>query len=114
MQAVEEPDLCQSELEIYHAGELIVLGFGGHELADGFNFTEYRDEILELARSRQSTALALDLTAVQCVPCGLTGVLRSLLREGLEVHLFNPSREIRELLELSNLDQFVQLHELDL
>jgi len=114
MQAVSELEIGQSELEIYQAGELTVLGFGGREILHDFNLTEHRDEILELVRVHNCKALALDLTAVHSIPGGLPGLIQCLLRQHIELHLYNASSEIRAMLTFSNLDHRVSLHELDL
>ena len=37
-----------SELEVYEAGQLTVIGFGGREVLDDLNMAECRDEIAEL------------------------------------------------------------------
>ncbi|HET6425224.1 MAG TPA: anti-sigma factor antagonist [Planctomycetaceae bacterium] len=114
MPAICELEDCQSELEVYQAGELTVLGFGGHDIPRDFNLTGQRDAVLNLVRRHRCTALALDLTSVQSAPRGLTGLLRCLLQEGLEVHLFNAASDIREMLELAKLDSFLHLHDIEL
>lgn len=102
-----------SELEVYQAGKLSVIGFGGREILDYLNLTECRDEIAELIREHDCQALAFDLTGVQLLPSGLLGILVSTHRQGVEVHLFNPSRDIREVLELTKLDTVLHVHEIE-
>lgn len=114
MQAVSELEICQSKLEVYHAGELTVLGFGGREILYDFNLAEYREEILDLVRMHQCKAMAFDLTAVRSLPSGLPGILQCLIQQGLEIHLYNASEVIRYMLELSNLMQFLHLHDLEI
>lgn len=114
MQAVSELEVCSSELEVYHAGELTVLGFGGREILHDVNLAAYRDEIVELVRTHDCRALAFDLTGVFTIPSGLLGILSCLVRQGLELHLYNASDEIREILTISQIDQSLHLHDLEL
>jgi anti-sigma B factor antagonist len=114
MQAVSERGVRQSALEVYHAGELTVLGFGSRAVLHELNLAEYRDEIAELVQTHHCRVLAFDLTAVRCVPRGLLGILQCLLRQEIETHLYNATDEIRTLLALSHLDRDVQLHHLDI
>lgn len=102
-----------SELEVYEAGELTVIGFGGREVLDHLNLVECRDEVAELIRNHGCSTLAFDLTGVRLIPSGLLGLLVSIHRQGVEVHLYNPSEDIREVLELAKLDKMFHLHELD-
>ena len=101
-----------SELEVYEAGELTVIGFGGRELLDHLNLAECRDEVTELIRDHGCSTLAFDLTGVRLIPSGLLGLLASVHRQGVEVHLYNPSADIREVLDITRLDKMFHLHEL--
>ncbi len=102
-----------SELEVYHAGELTVLGFGGREILYDLNLAECRDEIADLVRENNCQALAFDLTGVYTIPSGLVGILTCLVRQGLEIHLYNASEDVREVLEITKVDCFLQMHDID-
>ena len=102
-----------SELEVYEAGELTVIGFGGREVFDHLNLAECRHEVAELIRTNGCSTLAFDLTGVRLLPSGLLGVLASVKRQGVEVHLYNPSEDIREVLEITKLDKLFQMHKLE-
>ena len=58
--------------------------------------------------------MAFDLTRVRLIPSGLLGLLASIRKKGIEVHLYNPSADIREVLEVTKLDQVLQLHDLEI
>ena len=103
-----------SNLEVYQAGELTVLGFGGREVIDDMNVAECRDELLEIIRANNCRVLAFDLTRVRLIPSGLLGLLASIRKKGIEVHLYNPSADIREVLEITKLDQVLQMHNLEI
>ena len=103
-----------SALEVYQAGELTVIGFGGREVLDDMNVAECRDELVSLIRVNQCKVLAFDLTHVRLIPSGLLGLLASIRKQGIEVNLYNPSDDIREVLEITKLDQVLMMHALDI
>lgn len=103
-----------SALEIYEAGELTVIGFGGREILDDMNVAECRDELVHLIRENNCKVLAFDLTRVRLVPSGLLGLLASIRKQGVEVHLYNASADIREVLEITKLDQVLELRSVDI
>ncbi|MCC7421517.1 MAG: STAS domain-containing protein [Planctomycetaceae bacterium] len=103
----------QSPIEVYQAGELTVLGFGGQSVLDHIDLGEARAEIAELVSEHNCRNLAFDLTGVRLMPSGMLGLLASLRQLGVEVHLYNPSEDIREVLELTRLDQLMHLHQVD-
>ncbi|OYW22162.1 MAG: hypothetical protein B7Z55_04935 [Planctomycetales bacterium 12-60-4] len=101
-------------LEVYQAGELTVVGFGGREILDQFSLAEYRDELVTLIEEHNCKSLAIDLTGVKIIPSGMLGVLASIHRMNVEVHLYNACDDIREVLEITKLNQVLQLHEVEL
>lgn len=103
-----------SALEVYQAGELTVIGFGGREVLDDLNVADCRDELVELIREHSCRVLAFDLTRVRLIPSGLLGLLASIRKQGVDVHLYNPSMDIREVLEITKLDQVLKLHDLEI
>src|SRR5205823_2495630 len=60
-------------LEVYHPGELTVIGFGGREILDDLNLAECRDDLVELIQDNGCKVLAFDLTGVRLLPSGLLG-----------------------------------------
>lgn len=104
----------QGMLEVYEAGRLTVLGFGGRDVLEHINLSECRDEIAALIEEHQCESLAFDLTGVRLMPSGLLGLLASLRQLGVEVHLYNPSEDVREVLEITRLERVMQVHELEL
>jgi anti-sigma B factor antagonist len=102
--------LAMGALEVYEAGELTVVGFGGKEVLDQVNVAECRDELVGLIRQHDCRSLAIDLTGVKILPSGLLGLMASIHRLGVEVHLYNACDEIVDVLEITKLNQVLQLH----
>jgi len=100
-----------SQLEVYESGALTVVGFGGREILDRFSLADCRDELMQLVKENDCTTLAFDLTGVRLIPSGLLGMMCSIRRQGVEVYLYNPSADVREVLEITKLDSLFEMHE---
>jgi anti-anti-sigma factor len=103
----------QGSLNVYQRGKLTVVGFVSADLLDQIVVSDCREEIAELIREHKCEVLAFDLTGVKLVPSGMLGMLASLGRLGIEVYLYNPSDEIREVLEITRLDTLLQVQKVD-
>jgi len=99
----------QSILRVYETGPRVVIGFGeGCHLGE-LDIEESRKEISQLLKQHNSQVLAIDLTGVQVVPSAVLGLWASIHRNGVAVHLYNASAELREVLEITRLSQLLQL-----
>lgn len=103
----------EDQLKVYEAGKLTVLGFGGRTVLDDVNVGAARDEIFELLEQHGTEVLAFDLTGVAFLPSGLLGLLASLHERELEIHLYNPSTDVVEALEITKLNTILQVHHKD-
>lgn len=103
-----------SVLQVYAAGKLTVVGFGGRNLLDQVNLSDCRTEVLDLVRENDCEVLAFDLTGVAVIPSGLLGLLASLRQRSIEIHLYNPSESVRDVLEVTKLNQLMPVHEIEL
>ena len=103
-------------LRVYSSGQVMVLGFGGHDVPSEFNVAHYRAAIVDLLRANKSSTVAFDLTGVRLVPSGMLGLLVSLTRipdVPLTVQVFNPSDDVREVLQITKLNRLIEVHEVD-
>lgn len=100
-------------LEIYETGPVTVVGFGGRKIIQELNLAPLHDEILQLVETHNCRELAFDLTGVQFVPSGLLGILASLQKKGIKVHIYNPSDDIRDVFRTTRLDTVVEVHDLE-
>lgn len=104
----------QNIVEVYAVGPTTVVGFGGRNLVDDVNLAACREDLIALVREHQAQVLAFDLTGVMLVPSGLLGLLASLRREQLEVHIYNPSDDVRDVLRTTNLDRIMPIHDIEI
>jgi anti-anti-sigma factor len=100
-------------LEVYQTGELTVVGFGGREILDQIDLSQCRSEIVALVEKNKCRTLAFDLTGVKLIPSGMLGLLASLRRMSVEVHLYNPSADIAEVLQVTRLNEVMPVHYID-
>ena len=103
-------------LQVYSVGKTTVLGFGGKDVPSEFNAAHYRAAITDLLIANNSDTVAFDLTGVQLVPSGMLGLLVSLRQlEGLEpkVQVFNPGKDVTEVLQITKLNTLIEIHEVD-
>lgn len=103
-----------SQLEVYQAGELTVIGFGGREVLDRVSLADCRTELFQLISEHHCQTLAIDLTGIRLIPSGLLGMLCSIRRQGIAVHLYNASQDVREVLEITKLSTLMELCEVEI
>lgn len=100
----------QPVLQVYEAGETTVVGFCGEEILDEINVSACRTEIIDILKRHECSVLAFDLTGVRLIPSGLLGLLSSIRQMGVEVHLYNPSDDVRDVLSITHLDRVMPIH----
>lgn len=101
-------------LEVYQIGPTTIVGFGGRDVLDDVNVAVCRDEILTLIDKVNCQVLAFDLTGVTLLPSGLLGLLTSITKTDVDVHLYNPSEDIQDVLETTKLNTLMEVHHVDI
>lgn len=95
-------------LRVYETGPVLTVGFGSEELTES-DLLDVRDELLDLVRLHACEAIVFELHELRHVPSSLLSVFLMLRRKGVQVHLFNPSTELLEVLRITHLDQFFKI-----
>jgi anti-anti-sigma factor len=98
-------------LRVYETDPVVVIGFVNPAVLDPSQIAECREEINALMALHDGKPLAVDLMDVQYVPSVVLGMLASLTRLGTEVHLYNISAEVRDVLEVTHLGPLFKIHE---
>jgi anti-anti-sigma factor len=99
-------------LEVYSVGPTTVVGFGGRDVLTDVNLVVCREEVLALIEREKCQVLAFDLTGVTLMPSGMLGLLASIRQHGVEVHIYNPSPDVRDVLETTNLHKLMPIYEM--
>jgi anti-sigma B factor antagonist len=118
----EETDMSPSKhdsqpseiFKIYQTGELTVVGFGDREILDQIDLSACRAEIMALVEKHHCQTLAFDLSGVKLIPSGMLGLLASLRQKSITVHLYNPSQDVAEVLQITRLNEVMPIHYIDL
>ena len=100
-------------LEVYSTGSTTVVGFGGRDVFDDANVAVYREELVKLIEEVGCETLAFDLTGVKFLPSGLLGLLTTLRNHNVQVHIYNPSPDVREALSITHLDTLMTVHDIN-
>jgi len=98
-------------LEIYKSADVTLDDVGGREVFDQTNIGACREQISALVKQDNIRTLAFELTGVQLIPSGMLGLMASLRDLGVTVQIFNPSADVREVLEITKLNQLFEIHE---
>ncbi|NNJ25904.1 hypothetical protein [Alienimonas chondri] len=98
---------------LYRHGEVTVIGWDGAEEIDA-DPEAFLREAADVVAGADAKALAIDLTGLERYPPGMLGGLPSLVRRDVRVLLFNPTEDVRGILEASRLDQLLGVHTADL
>lgn len=96
-------------LEIRETGQRIVLGFGSQTVPDDHCLAVYREQIRELIKQHRAMEVGFDLQPFKTIQSGTLGLIASIRNEGVKVYVFNVSPEVREVFELTNLNQVISL-----
>ncbi len=99
--------------QVYQTGALTVVGFGGREILDQIDLSACRSEILGLVEKHKCQTLAFDLSGVKLIPSGMLGLLASLRKMNIVVHLYNPSQDVAEVLQITRLAEVMPIHYID-
>ena len=101
-------------LTVYHACVLTVVGFGGQDALANLNLAQCRDDLVKLIRENQCKTLAFDLTGVKLIPSGTLGLIAAMRKMDVDVHIYNPSEDVRDVLEITKLDTLIEVHEVEI
>ncbi len=98
-------------LELVQNGETTIVSFGGCEVLDQINIAACREQITEIVKRNQTKTLAFEMTGVRFIPSGMLGLLASLRDMVTKIQILNPSEDVREVLEITKLNQIFEVRE---
>lgn len=94
---------------VYKTGRLTVIGFAARHLAEPESRVACRDELLRLIDEHACEVLVVDLMDVDIVSSWVLGILAAVRSHGIDVELYHPSPEIREILAVTHLDDLLHV-----
>ncbi|MEW4529654.1 MAG: STAS domain-containing protein [Maioricimonas sp. JB045] len=94
---------------LYKRGKLTLIGFDARHLDDPTIAAECLDRLLELVDSHQCEVLVVDLMDVKVVSSWILGVLAAVKRHGIDVELYHPTAELRDVLATTHLEDLLHI-----
>ncbi|MEX0703372.1 MAG: STAS domain-containing protein [Planctomycetales bacterium] len=98
---------------IRQTGPRTIVGFDEAEVPNHFYHAECRDDLVRLVAEQQCRTLVLDLTHVPNLPSGLLGLIASLQKDGIEVHVCNPPECLTNAVTVAHLENEVEIEPAD-
>ena len=98
-------------LEVSQNGDVTIITFGDREVLDQINLSACRDQITEIVKRNQTKTLAFEMSGVRLIPSGMLGLLASLLDIVAKIQILNPSADVREVLEITKLNQIFDVRD---
>ncbi len=102
-------------LKVFTKGELSIVTFEDKGFLERQSFIgdagEHLDKIVE---SNDTKILVFDLAGITGLPSDMLGVLVGLRHRGIQIRLFNITKEVRLILETTKLDDLFDVREGDL
>lgn len=98
---------------IFKRGKLTVIGFDGRLLNEAAHANACRDRLLDLVDHHDCQVLVVDLMEVGIVSSWILGILAAIKQHGVDVQLYHPSPEIRDVLSVTHLDSMLSVRHED-
>jgi anti-anti-sigma factor len=98
-------------LEVLPSGDTTVVSFVGRDILNQVNIAACREQIVKMVESHQTQIVAFDLAGVRFIPSGMLGLLASLRKVVRTIQIWNPSEDVREVLEVTNMHQLFEIRE---
>ncbi|MEW4488133.1 STAS domain-containing protein [Thalassoglobus sp. JC818] len=96
---------------VYKTGRLTIIGFDGRHLQQFGSSQEICGELLHLVEHHDCEVLVVDMMEVPIVSSWVLGILAAVQRNGIDIELYHPSDELREVLRVTNLAQCLHVRE---
>jgi len=99
----------REHLHVFKAGRLTIVGFTATHALSPEYVDDCRTQLEQLAEQHGCQELIVDLYDLPIVSSWILGLLAYLERSGIHVHLYHPSRQIREILRVTHLDEVLDV-----
>lgn len=100
--------------EVLRTGPKIIIGFT--ETDTDFPMQsgpEAYQKLVELLEKHECKVLIFDIRNVRILPSSMLGLIASMAKHVDDLYLYNPTDEVREIVEVSQLDQLMELYDGD-
>ena len=96
-------------VDISRNGDIVSVGFRDEKFLGEAVLPKLRENVEGLVAEKQPSAVRFDLTDIMLVTSEILGFFVSLRKKDLKVILYNPSGDVREVVEMTKLDSLLDL-----
>ena len=96
---------------VYKTGRMTVIGFEGRHLENPLHADTVREQLMHMVKHHDCEILVVDLMNLGVVSSWILGVLAAIQQSGTDVELYHPSDEIRQILDITKLNQLLHVRE---
>lgn len=94
---------------VFKQGKLTVIGFEGKHLANSPRAADCVRNLLQILEETGCRVLVVDLMQLEIVSSWILGVLATVRRCGIKVHVYHPSLEICDVLHATRFDELFSI-----
>lgn len=96
-------------LQVVQNGETTIVNFIDCDDLEQINIAACREQITQIVKQNQTKTLAFEMSKVRLIPSGMLGLLASLRDVVAKIQILNPSEDVREVLEITKLNQIIDV-----
>ena len=96
-------------IEMFRTEDVILVTFPSEEFLGQRVLLSLHDELQKLLDDQKPGIVRFDLTDVVLINSEILGFFVSLRGKNMRVQICNPSADVREVVEMTKLDQFLEL-----
>jgi len=89
-------------LRIYLSGNVTVLNLGDMEIWDGSDLARLRDTFLRINSAEKRPSIGIDMSHVKSIPSGFFGTLYDWYEAGVQIRLYGPQPNVRQMMWFSH------------
>ena len=98
-------------LEVRDSGDVTIVGFVNQPFLGATQVKAIAKEMVEILQQHRPSVLQFDMSGVALITSDMLGYLLSLRGDGLDVVLYNPSEDVRQVLNTTKLDSLFNVEQ---
>ena len=91
-------------LKVHETGDVTIIGFVNEPYLGATQVKAMSEELADIIDKHDPKVLQFDLTGVALMTSDMLGHLLSLRKSGVDIVLYNPSEDVRQIMKTTKLD----------
>lgn len=101
--------MSEAAIELLEPGDVTVVGFRGDTFLGATHIPLLQESINRIINEHQPKVLQFDLSGVALLTSDMLGFFISIKNRGIDIALYNPSEDVRKVIEVTRLDELFDL-----